>query len=114
MGLANVEQRFKALLAEPGTIAHEVHAALAEAATKINAMVDEQPVLFSIIQHLEMAAHLTVSSPTLTTTGSAEANPTQAASTPAAPTTEVPTSTGSSSTPNSTDSADTSSKGSAK
>jgi hypothetical protein len=108
VGLANVEARFKSLLAEPGTIAHDVHGVLMEAATKINAMVEEQPVLFSIVQHLEMAAHLTVSSPNLALPAQQAADPTSAA-TDAAPAEEATTSSATSSTPNSNDSAPTSS-----
>lgn len=109
MGLANVEARFRSLLAEPGTIAHDVHAVLTDAAVKINAMIEEQPVLFSIIQHLEMAAHLTVSSPTLSLPVQQAADPTPAAPEADAASEEATTSTATSSTPNSNDSVTTSS-----
>ncbi len=109
MGLANVEARFKSLLAEPGTIAHDVHAALMEAATKINEMVEEQPVLFSIIQHLEMAAHLTVSSPNLAQPVQQAADPTPAAPETDAASQEEETSNATNSTQSSNSSANTSS-----
>jgi hypothetical protein len=109
VGLANVEQRFKQLRVEAGTVAEKVHAVLAEAATKINGLVDgEHPVLFSIIQHLEMAAHLNASSPALAEPATSAANPTQAEA-GATSAEEATTSTETSSTPNSNDSADTSS-----
>lgn len=108
MGLANLEARFKQLIPAQGSIAEKVHAALLEAATKINGLVDESPVLLSIVQHLEQAAHLTVSNPSL-----AEPASTPAASTPAQPANptqeEATTSTASSSTPNSNASGATSS-----
>lgn len=114
MGLANVEQRFRSLRTEAGTVAEKVHAVLAEAASKINDLVDgEHPVLFSIIQHLEMAAHLSVSSPVLNEPATSAANPTQAAPvTAAADSPEVATSTAPNSSPNSDDSETSSSKGS--
>jgi hypothetical protein len=111
VGLANVEQRFKQLRVEAGTVAEKVHAVLAEAATKINGLVDgEHPVLFSIIQHLEMAAHLNASSPALAEPATSAANPTQAGAPPVpAVTEEAPISTAANSTPNSTSSVETSS-----
>jgi hypothetical protein len=103
MGVDNLANRWRHLLAEPGTVAAQIKDVIVEAATKINDLVaDTPPVLMSIIQNLEQAAHLTVSSPHLRTpaVGEAAADPTQAAPQPtadaASPTETASTSTDSS------------------
>lgn len=108
MGLANLEARFKQLIPTRGSIAEQAHAAILDAARKINALVDDSPVLLSIVQHLEQAAHLVVSNPAL-----AEPAPSSTASSPAQPANPTQegatTSTATSSTTSSNDSAATSS-----
>lgn len=65
MGLDDVEARFKRLQALGGSVGAKVHAILADAATEINKLVQDSPALMTVIQHLEQAAHVAVTSPTM-------------------------------------------------
>jgi hypothetical protein len=65
VGLDDVEQRFKQLRALDGSVGAKVHAILSDAAVEINKLVESSPALLTIVQHLEQAAHLSVTSPVL-------------------------------------------------
>lgn len=80
MGLGDVEQRFKQLRALDGSIGAKVHSILSDAAVEIDKLVENSPALLTIVQHLEQAAHLSVTSPVLQV--------------PADPTTAAPENTG--------------------
>lgn len=86
MGLDDVEDRFKHLLAEAGTVAAAVKAVLLKATNDINDLVRENhPALLSITQKLEQAAHVAVSSPAFRVpvpTGAQEATDPTSAGTP--------------------------------
>jgi hypothetical protein len=95
VGLADIGPRFAQLKAIKGSIAEKILAIISDAGAEINKLADESPALLSIIQHLEQAAHITVSSPHLK--DPATADPTPAGSAPTDPASPATTSTGSSS-----------------
>lgn len=67
MAVGDIPDRFKHLIAEAGSIGERVKAVLERAAQEIDSLfgTDAHPAQLSIVQHLEQAAHVAVSSPAL-------------------------------------------------
>lgn len=87
MAVGDIGQRWAHLIAEVGTVGEKVKQVLENAAHEIDALFgsDSHPAQLSIIQHLEQATHVAVSSPALRAPADptpAEPEPTDSATSP--------------------------------